>query len=228
VSGLFVTGTDTGCGKTAVACALARAAREAGLRVRVLKPVETGCDVAPDGRLLPHDAALLAGAAGDDAPLARICPYPFRLPAAPEVAAEREGVAIDVGRVEKAYVEATSDADLVLVEGAGGLRVPLRSDFDMADLALRLDLPLLVVCRARLGTLNHTLLTLEAAERRGLRVAGVVVSHTEPDLSPADRSNLDRLLAHLPAPCLGELAHGADAVAPPIDVAALVSPAGTR
>ena len=228
MSGLFVTGTDTGCGKTAVACALARAARAAGLRVRVLKPVETGCETGPDGELVPADALALARAAGDDAPLERICPYPLKLPVAPELAADAEGVTIEVARLEKAYAAASSDADWVIVEGAGGLRVPLAPGLEMGDLALRLDLPLLVVCRARLGTLNHTLLTLEAAERRGLRIAGVVVSHTEPDLSAADRANLAHLLDRLPAPCLGELAHGAGAVAPPVDLAALLSPSGTR
>jgi dethiobiotin synthetase len=228
VSGLFVTGTDTGCGKTTVACALARSARAAGLRVRVLKPVETGCEPGADGELVPADARALAEAAGDDAPLDRICPYRLKLPVAPELAAAEERVTIELARIEKAYAEAAADADCVLVEGAGGLRVPLAAGLEMADLALRLELPLLVVCRARLGTLNHTLLTLEAAERRGLRIAGVVVSHTDPDLSAADRANLDHLLARLPAPCLGELGHGAAAVAPPVDLPALLSRSGTR
>ena len=132
MSGLFVTGTDTGCGKTAVAVALARTLRAAGRTVRVLKPVETGCEL-QNGEPAPADALALAAAAGDAAPLERICPYRLRLPAAPAVAAAEEGVEIDLDRLEQAYGEAASGADLVLVEGAGGLRVPIRAGFEMGD-----------------------------------------------------------------------------------------------
>jgi dethiobiotin synthetase len=227
VIGLFITGTDTGCGKTTVACALARSARDAGQRVRVLKPVETGCEPDAAGELRPLDALALAEAAGDDGPLERVCPYRLRLPVAPPVAADYEGVTIDLGRIDKAYAAASASADLVLVEGAGGLRVPIVPGFEMADLALRLGLPLLVVCRARLGTLNHTLLTLEAAERRGLEVAGVCISHTEPELSSADRANLDLLKAELPVPCIGELGWGATRLEPEVDLRRLLAPASS-
>ncbi len=222
MSGLFVTGTDTGCGKTTVGAAIARAARAAGLVVRVLKPVETGC-VERGTERVPADALALAEAAGDPSPLERLCPYPLRLAAAPAVAAEHEGIELDLARIDAAYRSACRDADLVLVEGAGGLRVPLAAGVEMGDLARRLGLPLLVVARARLGTLNHTLLTLEAAAARDLRVIGVVVSHVDPELPPADRANLDLLRRLLPVPCLGELGHGARELVPPLDVAALRS-----
>ncbi|MFQ5699092.1 MAG: dethiobiotin synthase [Myxococcota bacterium] len=224
--GLFVTGTDTGCGKTTVGCALARHARAQRLRVRILKPVETGCSEEEKERVA-LDARRLARAAGDERSPSSLCPYRLALPAAPSVAAAAEGLEIDPLRIESAYREAASDSDLVLVEGAGGLRVPVAPELEMVDLAARLGLPLVVVCRARLGTLNHTLLTLEAAARRGLPVVGVVISHTDPALSRADRANLDALRRELPVRCLGELAFGAQAIEPTPDLRALVAPPGS-
>jgi len=221
VSAIFVTGTDTGCGKTAVACALARSLRAAGRRVRVLKPIETGCE-----RGVPADALALAEAAQDDAPLERLCPYRLALPAAPEVAAHAEGVAIDLERIEAALARARSDADLVIVEGAGGLLVPVTSGLDMAGLAAHLGLPLLVAARASLGTINHTLLTLEAARTRKLRLLGVVVSHATAVLSPADRRNLDLLLERLPVPLLGELGFGEKLLPATFDSTAFLAAAG--
>ena len=176
MSALFVTGTDTGCGKTAVAVAIAAAARRAGLRVRALKPVETGCLESEGPHRLAADADALARAAGDASPPERVCPYRLRLPAAPEIAARVEGVTIDPTAIEKLFLEAREESDLVVVEGAGGLLVPIVSELDMAGLARRLELPLVVVARASLGTLNHTRLTLEAAERRGLRTLGLAIS----------------------------------------------------
>ena len=204
---LFITGTDTGCGKTAVGCALARTLRRAGHRVRVLKPVETGC--APH----PADALALAAAADDASPLERLCPYRLRLPASPAVAARAEGgdgAMVRLEPIRSALEAARRDADIVLVEGAGGLLVPLAPGLDMAALAAELDLPLLVVARASLGTHNHTLLTLEVARTRGLAVSGVAVSHTQAALSSAERANLNHLIATLPAEFLGELEHGAE------------------
>jgi len=221
VSAVFVTGTDTGCGKTAVGCALARSLRAAGKRVRVLKPIETGC---ADG--VPADALALAAAAGDGAPLERLCPYRFALPVAPEVAARAEGVAIDPARIEAAFSRAREDADLVIVEGAGGLLVPITPALDMAGLARQLGLPLVVAARAALGTINHTLLTLEAARARGLRVLGVVVSHTTAALSAADRRNLDALLERLPVPLLAELEFGAQCLPAGFDPASVLSASG--
>ena len=219
--GLFIAGTDTGCGKTTVGTVLARSARERGMRVRVLKPVETGC-VERDGQCVPEDAIQLARAAADNRPLDQICPYRLRLAAAPQVAAQHENLTLEWARIEKAYREAASDADLVLVESAGGLLVPLTPELDMTELARRLALPVLLVARARLGTLNHTLLSLEAARARDLGVLGVVVSHTTPDLPPAERVNLDLLLERLPVPCLGELPFAAQELVPEAGLTALL------
>jgi len=203
MSGLFITGTDTGCGKTAVTTAIAREAHSRGWKVRALKPIETGVEPG-----MQSDALRVARAAGDERATSELCAYALDLPSAPVVAASRQGVTIDVERLRSAYARASEGADLVLVEGAGGLLVPIAPGLDMAGLALLLDLPVLLVARARLGTINHTLLSVREAQRRGLRLAGVVVSHTEPELSSADRANLDWLLQHLPVPCFGELAHG--------------------
>lgn len=226
MSAFFVTGTDTACGKTRVACALARALRESGRRVRVLKPVETGCRE-HGGRLVPEDALALAAAAGDDAPADRLCPYALPLAAAPEVAARAAGIAIGFERIAAAFETARADADALVIEGAGGILVPVAPGIDMAELARRLELPLVIVARAALGTINHTLLTLEAARARGLRVLGVAISHTEPELPAASMRNLEALRAQLArsgVECLGELAHGADRMAPePVPRALLIA-----
>ena len=217
VKAVFVTGTDTACGKTRVGVTLARLARKAGLRVRVCKPIETGCELR-DGVRQPADALALAAAAEDPRPLERVCPYRLALPAAPEVAARHEHLTIELERLREAFDDARADADLVLVEGAGGLRVAIAPGLDMARLARELALPVLLVARAALGTMNHTRLTLEALATEGLALAGVVVSHTAPGLSDADRANLDRLLEDLPGRFLGELEHGAAQLRPPLDV----------
>lgn len=180
------------------------------MRVRVLKPIETGCTPAHAGRVA-EDARALAWAAGDDRTDAELCPYRLALPAAPAVAARAEDVVLDLAVIREAFEAAARAADVVLVEAAGGLRVPIRGPLDlagpldMAALAMALDLPVLLVARARLGTINHTTLSLEAAARQGLRVVGVVVNHADGPLAPADRANLDWLIEHLPAPFLGEV-----------------------
>jgi dethiobiotin synthetase len=202
MNGLFVTATDTGVGKTWVACALARAAARRGLRVAVMKPCETG-----DG----DDGARLLDAAGRplDATLAR--PYQFHLPASPEVAARAEGVVVDVARIEAAFARLTRDADFTLVEGAGGLLVPLAPGVLMADLAARLRLPLLIVARASLGTVNHALLTIEAARARNLPIAGVVMSRAVDTAGLEEPTNPEAIAAYGRVPILGLFPHGRDA-----------------
>lgn len=200
MSGVFVTGTDTGAGKTVVACTLAGALRAAGVDVGVLKPAETG--VGDEG---PLDALALREAAGCDDPLSDVCPQRFAMPAAPTVAAAAEGRSVDASAILAAYARIRERHAFVVVEGAGGLLVPATAELDMAGLAAALGLPILIAARAALGTINHTLLTLEAAERRGLTVAGVVVSHTEGVLSDADSRNLAALRASLGARLLAEI-----------------------
>ncbi len=198
--GLFVTGTDTGVGKTVVACAIARGLVARGLDVGVLKPAETG--VGADG---PLDAQALREAAGVEDPLDRICPQQFALPAAPTVAAAAEGRPVDLAALDAAFHALRAGHEVLLVEGAGGLLVPVTATFCMADLAARWELPLVVAARAALGTINHTLLTLEALERRGLALAGVVVSHAGGPLSDADAANLEALRRALGPRLVGEI-----------------------
>lgn len=202
--GIFITGTDTGVGKTLVACGLAALLRDSGYKVGVMKPVETGCEER-DGRLFPQDAFYLKEASGCDEPLEKICPYSLKDPLAPSIAAERSGVKIDVDRIATLFGELISKHDITLVEGAGGLLVPLLPHYTYADLAGLLKIPVLVVAANRLGAINHLLLTLEHASRRGLRVLGYVFNRLDAQPSLAADTNRDALLSLTAVPCLGEI-----------------------
>jgi len=202
MTGLFVTATDTGVGKTWVACALARAATRRGLRVAAMKPCETG-----DG----DDGARLMDAAGRPLDPALARPYQFHLPASPEVAARVEGTVVDVASIVDAFARLTRDADFTIVEGAGGLLVPVAPGVLMADLAARLGLPLLVVARASLGTVNHTLLTIEAARARKIAIAGVVTSRAADTAGPEEPTNPEAIATYGRVPILGVFPHGRDA-----------------
>ncbi len=188
VRGLFVTGTDTGVGKTLVACAIVSALRGRSIDVGVMKPVETGV-----GKAGPLDALALQRAAETQDPIELICPQQFALAAAPPAAARAAEQSVDLYAIRNAFAEICKRRELVVVEGAGGLLVPITDEVDMAGLAGEFDLPLLVVTRASLGTINHTLLTLEVAQKRGLEVAGVVISHAAEPASYADIVNLEEL-----------------------------------
>jgi dethiobiotin synthetase len=210
-AGLFVTATDTGVGKTLVACELIRRLRELGVDACGMKPVETG--VGSEG---PLDGIALRSAAGDLDALEEVCPQRFPLPAAPAVAASRSGACVDLRSIHDAFDALSARHECVIVEGAGGLLVPIADGFDMADLARELDLPLLVVARARLGTINHTLLTLSAARTRGLAVAGVVICHAEGALSQADSWNLAHLKGLLGRLVVGEVPYLVGAPSVPV------------
>lgn len=211
MAGIFVTGTDTGVGKTVATAALGLALREAGVDAGVMKPIETGAPPA-GSRRFGEDAAALRRLLAPGDPAEDVNPVALALPAAPAAAAAREGATIDLARIREAYARLAARHDLVLVEGAGGLLVPIDGKSTMADLALALDCPLVVVARQRLGTINHTLLTLREAERSGLRVLGVVLNEGEEGgapLSEADRLNLAvlrrTLRERLGVPVLAEL-----------------------
>jgi dethiobiotin synthetase len=188
--GLFVTGTDTGVGKTVVACGLAAWCRLAGLDVGVMKPVATGGRwvrlpagrTGGDGtsRLVSDDAIRLARAAGAMDDWALINPVCFEEPVAPWTAARRGRTAIRLERVQQAYRVLAERHDVLIVEGIGGLLVPLAAETTVADMAARMGLPLLIVARPGLGTLNHTLLTVRVAEQLRLSCAGVVINHAAP------------------------------------------------
>lgn len=178
-----------------------------------MKPIETGVEEAG-----PLDALALRDAAGSRDALEQICPYQFPLPAAPNMAAEHAQRSIDLARIRETFAALRSRHDVMVAEGAGGLMVPILPDFDMGDLAADLGLPLLLVARTALGTINHTLLTLSEIERRGLELVGVVLCHSSGPLSVADDANLmhlrraleGRIVGELPALRVGELpAHDA-------------------
>ena len=173
--GLFVTGTDTGVGKTFLASALASALCGRGCRVGVMKPAESGCARA-GGRLVPQDAELLMRASGCTSPMKDVNPYALATPLAPALAAEREGVEIDLAHILDCFDRVAASHDLVIVEGAGGLLTPLVGSQTIRDLAALLGLPLLIVARNVLGAINHTALTAAAARDAGPEIAGLVLN----------------------------------------------------
>jgi dethiobiotin synthetase len=200
--GILITGTDTGIGKTTVACGIAAALQRRGRRVGVFKPAETGCQVDAAGALHPADAARLKFFAACAADLAMICPYTFQEPLAPWVAAQRRGLTIDMERIITSYEHIAAEHDVTLVETAGGLLVPLTATESFADLARRLGIGVVVVVASRLGAINHALLTVRYAQSIGLRIIGYVVNllTEEPDL--AAETNVT-VLADLLGPAIG-------------------------
>lgn len=196
----FVTGTDTGVGKTVASAWLAASARDAGRRVRYVKPVQTGLANGAPG----SDADFVAVATGVPADeLLR-----FDGPLAPAVAAELAGTSIDAEALVASVKALAVDVEELIVEGAGGLLVPLADGWTMADLAAALGAELVVVVRPGLGTLNHTALTLEAARARGLPVAGLIISGWPDDPGVTERTNLERLRAMAPVLQLIPIAAG--------------------
>jgi dethiobiotin synthetase len=171
---IFITGTDTGVGKSIASAAIAMLLRRQGHKVGVMKPVTSGC-LERDGVLVSQDAELLSFAAATE--LNSDCtPYLLRAPLAPSIAASQEGVRIDFQVIREAYQRIAAKSEFVIVEGAGGLMVPLAGGLLMSDLAAHLGLPIAVVARPGLGTINHTLLTTFSARNLGLEVKGVFIN----------------------------------------------------
>ncbi|HVN90553.1 MAG TPA: dethiobiotin synthase [Candidatus Binataceae bacterium] len=203
----MITGTDTGVGKTLVGCALASAAKASGMRVGVMKPAETGCERV-SGELVAADAQAMVAAAGSDLPMDLVCPYRYPSPLAPARAAEADGVdAPDPDYVDRCFRQIAAQSDLVIVEGAGGISVPIRWGFDYADLALKLGLGVILVVGNRLGCLNATVLTAHYARSRGLNLRGYVLSDIEATISPAVTTNEDSLRRLIDVPMLGRMRH---------------------
>lgn len=200
----FITGTDTGIGKTTITCALAAALSQRGARVGVMKPIETGCEVDSAGNRVAADAARLQYFARCAEPLDRVCPVRLRDPLAPSVAARREGRIIDLDALRDQLESLASDHEITLVEGAGGLLVPIRDGFTFADLARDYEIPVLIVVGNRLGALNHAQLTVRCAQRENLRLVGYVVNSLAAEDDLAARSNIEALV-ELIGPSLGVL-----------------------
>jgi dethiobiotin synthetase len=199
--GFFITGTDTGVGKTLIATALVHGFAQAGRRVVGMKPVAAGASL-QDGQLLNEDVAQLITASNIDVPLAHINPYVFESPIAPHIAAAQAGISMSIPKLKLDFEVLANAADVVVVEGAGGFLVPLNDTEDMADLAVALGLPIVLVVGMRLGCLNHALLTAAAIEARGLRLAGWVANSIDPQMTNF-AENLDSLNQRISAPCLG-------------------------
>jgi dethiobiotin synthetase len=206
VRGCFVTGTDTGVGKTVLAAALAAALRGRGLRVGAFKPVVTGLDEPEPGRPADHE---LLGAAAGVAPEA-VAPLRFGPAVSPHLAAELAGTAIDAPALVAAARAAGARADVLIVEGVGGLLVPLTAGFSVRDLAVALGLPVVVAARPGLGTISHTLLTVEAARGAGLAVRAVVLTPWPDAPSTMERSNRATIgrIAGVPVATLGPVGTG--------------------
>lgn len=219
-----MTGTDTGVGKTLVACALLRAFAARGLRSVGMKPVAAGAQRS-SGELRNEDVARLAAAGSVAPPGSLINPYCFELPIAPHLAAREAGVRIELSRITNAYRALTRLADVVVVEGIGGFSVPLSDREDTADLAARLDLPVILVVGMRLGCLNHAQLTAQAIRARSLKLAGWVANQVDPAMAFFDE-NVQTLTQRLAAPRIAQLPFFQPCDAPPdaawIDVEALI------
>jgi dethiobiotin synthetase len=199
--GCFITGTDTDVGKTLVSSALLHVLAQSGIRAAGMKPVAAGA-VLRDGVWHNDDADALAEQASIALPPALATPYLLREAAAPHIAAELEGVVIELGPILESYTQVARLADAVVVEGVGGFRVPLSKQVDTADLMRQLGLPVIMVVGLRLGCLNHALLTADAIRARGLLLAGWVANQLDPEL-PYSSDNVDALVARLQAPLLG-------------------------
>lgn len=202
---LFVTGTDTGAGKTFTSTVLLHALRQRGLRAVGMKPVASGSDETPEG--LRNEDALALQAASEPCPdYALVNPWALREPTAPEIAARLDGVEVTLPPIAAAFAQLQAMADVVLVEGVGGFLAPVNATLDQCELPRVLGLPVLVVVGLKLGCINHARMTCEAVQARGFRVLGWIASDVEPTMLFPDEY-FEALKAALPLPCLGRLPH---------------------
>ena len=203
--GYFITGTDTGVGKTLISCALLHAFAKSGKSVAGMKPVVAGCEQSQRGLIYADVEALLA-ASTVAVPRELVNPYALMEPIAPHIAAQRAGARLNLAQMASAYRELQHSAELVIVEGAGGFKVPLADEEDTADLAQRLGLPIIMVVGMRLGCLNHALLTTQAIQSKGLRLVGWAANWIDPAMAVFDE-NVQALEKRLPAPLMGVVPH---------------------
>jgi len=201
--GYFITGTDTGVGKTAVAQALVAGFVRRGLRAACMKPVATGCTPTPHG-LINDDATRLLALSNVPTPYERCNPYAFELPVAPHIAAQHTGRKIDLDHITASYSELAAHSDVVIVEGIGGWLVPLGENITVADIAAQLQLSVILVVGLRLGCLNHAALTSRAIVESKVHFSGWIANHCTPDFEFA-RENIEALRTLIAAPPLGEV-----------------------
>lgn len=221
--GYFITGTDTDVGKTTVALGLMAAFQKRGLSVAAMKPVSAGCQQTPDG-LHNEDALRLMAQASIELPYDLVNPYAFEAAIAPHIAVAETGITMEIFPLVAAYKRIAKQADIVVVEGAGGWLVPLNEKETMADLAVALGLPVITVIGIRLGCLNHAQLTAESINAHGLMQAGWVANHLSTDMLKST-NNIQSLRQRLPGKQLGELPYcsnpDAENIAPYLDVTLL-------
>jgi dethiobiotin synthetase len=215
--GIFITGTDTGVGKTLIACALVRALRGQGARVAVMKPVASGAFQTPEG-LRNADALALMDAAGMEGAAGRygeVNPYCFEPAVSPHIAAKEAGIRVDTSMIKQQFDKLAADSDWVVVEGAGGWFAPINEHQTMADLAWALSVPALLVVGLKLGCLNHAQLTRLAVESHGVVLAGWVLNAIDPQMSRAEANleALERLLGEPPLAVVPHLPEGTTPVA---------------
>lgn len=225
-AGCFVTGTDTGVGKTWVSAGLMAALRQRGLRIAGMKPVASGCKRTSMG-LRNEDALLLREQASREFAYELVNPIAFEPPIAPHIAARKAGIEIRIDRIVDTFTQLSGHEDYCVVEGVGGWLVPLNDRQSVADLAISLGLPVVLVVGIRLGCLNHALLTAQAIKAQGAALTGWVANFIDPCSNGADET-VAALQERLPAPCLGVIPHLArldvNAVAEMLDVAPLLAP----
>ncbi len=181
IPSLFITSTDTGVGKTIIASAIARSLYLKGMRVAVLKPVASGCTHEREG-LVSEDAELLAANSETSHPLDLICPNRYAEPLAPSIAAKRAGIPMDWSAVARSIDIMSTNSDFMILEGVGGALVPLDQNYSVRDLMVQLSAPAVIVARPSLGTINHTLLTIESLRSAGVKIAGIVINRYPTDL----------------------------------------------
>lgn len=206
--GLFITGTDTGAGKSLASATLLHALRARGVRAVGMKPVASGCEATPGG--WRNEDALLLQAASEPVPAyADVNPYALPLPLAPELASADAGVTLGLAPIVEAHARLAAQADTVVVEGVGGWAAPLSATLDQVDLVRALDLPVVLVVGLRLGCINHARLTARAIAADGARLLGWIASDVDPGMARAD-DNFRLLQERLPVPCWGRLRHEAE------------------
>lgn len=201
--GVFITGTDTGCGKTFCSRLVIRALQQQGLRVAAMKPVASGAS-RQAGQLHNEDAISLQQACGLELPYESINPYVFEPAIAPHLAARQAGISIQAATIQAAYRQLHTQADHVLVEGVGGWRVPLNDALSVSDLPGLLNIPVILVVGMKLGCLNHALLSVESMQTQGVTLAGWIANAIDPGFECL-QENIDTLETRLAAPCLAHI-----------------------
>lgn len=197
----FIVGTDTGVGKTFIASRIVQQFANQGYKTVGMKPIASGCEKNAQGEWVNEDVTALTNASNVQAPLNIINPYRFQPAIAPHIAASQAGVNIEIAKISQCFSTLQQQADIVIVEGAGGFLVPINPQETLADLAVALKLPIILVVGMRLGCINHALLTVEAIKQRGLHLAGLVANQIDPQM-PVFQENLESLKTRIDAPLL--------------------------